>query len=235
MSFKELKIFLFIFIIFFLIAFFLFIGLGVFNIFAYKFKTFTQGVKEEITSVPPIFPQGEKPKEKSQEEILKEELESYFQEFSGKKVLILKKFGIKAPIIPVNQLDLNLIYKKLKEGVVLFPKTDPPGQGYSIIIGHSSQYPWEEGNYKTVFSLLSELEKGDKVFVIWENKGLVFEVEDKKIFLPWSEGGQTTEMVFPKEKKPILILQSCWPAGVAKKRLAVKTSLLFEYDFSRQK
>lgn len=233
MPLKELKIFLIIFLFLFLITFFLFIGFGIFNIFGYKIKTFTQELKEEITSPPTfILTQEEKKEEKTEKELLKEDLKNYFLETSSKKLLIIKKFNIKAPIIPVNQLDLNLVYKKLKEGVVLFPQSDIPGKGYSVIIGHSSQYPWQEGNYKTVFSLLSELEKGDKIYVIWENKGLVFEVDDKQIFLPWSEGGQTTEMVFPKEKRPILILQSCWPAGVAKKRIAVKSYLLYEFDFS---
>jgi LPXTG-site transpeptidase (sortase) family protein len=234
MNFKDLKFFLIIFLGFFLINFFLFIGLGIFDIFSFKIKNLFQEIKTEVVS-PPVFisPSNfdNQINEKKEKEILKDNLKKYFSQYQGRKILILEKFDIKAPIIVVNNLDLNLIYKKLKEGVVLFPKSDIPGKGYSIIIGHSSQYPWQEGNYKTVFSLLGELKKGDKVYVIWEKKGLVFEVEDSKIFLPWSEGGQTTEMVFPKEEKPLLILQSCWPAGIAKKRIAIKTSLVLEIDF----
>jgi len=121
---------------------------------------------------------------------------------------------------------LKLIYKKLKQGVVLYPGSNIPGQGYSIIIGHSSQYPWQSGRYKSVFSLLSELQIGDKIYVYWEQEPLVFEVQEKKIFLPWPKGNEIKETVFPHENKPILILQSCWPVGVAYKRVAVKTVLI---------
>ncbi|MGE4555139.1 MAG: sortase [Candidatus Paceibacterota bacterium] len=234
MRLKEIKFFLIIFIIFFTVNFILFVGLGVFDIVSYKLKNLFQEAKEEILSPPSLLPvedQNQEKEVKKEKEILKENLKKYFSQYQGQRMLILEKFNIKAPIIVVNQQDLNLIYKKLKEGVVLFPRSDLPGKGYSVIIGHSSQYPWQEGNYKTVFSLLGELEKGDKVYIIWEKRGLVFEVEESKIFLPWSEGGQTTEMVFPKEEKPLLILQSCWPQGVAKKRIAVKTVLILEQEF----
>jgi sortase (surface protein transpeptidase) len=40
-----------------------------------------------------------------------------------------------------------------------------PGGEYSIILGHSSRYPWEPGKYKAVFSLLNELTIGDRIYV----------------------------------------------------------------------
>ena len=138
----------------------------------------------------------------------------------------MPEFNITAPIWTVEKPDLKLIYKTLKLGVVLYPGTAFPGQGYSIIIGHSSQYPWQPGRYKSVFSLLSELKVGDKIYLYWDNKPLVFEVTAKTVFLPWPKGNETTETIFPPEgKKPILILQSCWPVGVAYKRVAVKAIL----------
>jgi LPXTG-site transpeptidase (sortase) family protein len=141
-------------------------------------------------------------------------------------ILELPEFGIKAPIWKIDTPDLKLIYKKLKQGVVLYPGSALPGQGYAIIIGHSSQYPWQSGKYKSVFSLLSELQKGDKIYVYWEQKPLVFEVQEKKIFLPWPKGNEVTETIFPPENEPILILQSCWPVGIDYKRVAVKTILI---------
>jgi len=141
-------------------------------------------------------------------------------------ILELPEFNIKAPIWKIDTPDLKLIYKTLKQGVVLYPGSALPGQGYAIIIGHSSQYPWQPGKYKSVFSLLSELQIGDKIYVYWEQKPLVFEVQEKKIFLPWPKGNEMTETVFPPENRPILILQSCWPVGVAYKRVAVKTILI---------
>ncbi|HPP64766.1 MAG TPA: sortase, partial [Candidatus Paceibacterota bacterium] len=153
--------------------------------------------------------------------ILKKPISSYTN-----NTLILPKFEIEAPIIKVSKPNLNLIYQELKKGVVLYPGSSNPGEGYSIIIGHSSQYPWEPGRYKSVFSLLNQLQKGDLIYLIWENKFLVFKVEDKKIFLPWPKGNETTETVFPPSSQKVLILQSCWPVGVASKRVAVKAVLV---------
>lgn len=147
-------------------------------------------------------------------------------EASQENILVIPKFKIKAPIQTVSKPALWLIYVKLRKGVVLYPGSAIPGKGYSIIIGHSSQYPWRPGNYKRVFSLLTELKKGDKIYVYWQQKPLVFQVEAKKIFLPWPKGTEMTETVFPPDTQPTLILQSCWPVGVAYKRIAVKTVLI---------
>lgn len=148
------------------------------------------------------------------------------QEAEKSNLLELPRFGIKAPILTVDQPDLTIIYAKLKQGVVLYPGSSLPGQGYSVIIGHSSQYPWQTGRYKSVFSLLNELKPGEKIYVFWEKQPLIFEVKDKKIFLPWPKGQDSTETIFPPSNEPTLILQSCWPVGVAYKRVAVKTILV---------
>jgi LPXTG-site transpeptidase (sortase) family protein len=138
----------------------------------------------------------------------------------------MPQFNIKAPIRKFTSSNLDLIYEELKKGVVLYPGSSIPGQGYSVIIGHSSQYPWESGKYRTVFALLNELQPGDKIYVFWEQKPLVFEVKDKQIFIPWPQGSGTTETIFPPSNEPTLILQSCWPVGAASKRVAVKTVLV---------
>ena len=57
-------------------------------------------------------------------------------------------------------------------------------------------------------------------------KTFIFEVTDKQIFIPWPQGSETTETVFPPSEEPTLILQSCWPVGAASKRVAIKTVLV---------
>jgi len=216
----DVKLFLQIFCILFVILFFIFDGTAFASIVTYKVTKFFTGITTTLlkppqlgnvlvatttttTLVPPVPLEAQK-----------------------NNLLVLPEFNITAPIWTVEKPDLKLIYKTLKLGVVLYPGTAFPGQGYSIIIGHSSQYPWQPGRYKSVFSLLSELEIGDKIYVYWDNKPLVFEVTAKTVFLPWPKGNETTETIFPPEaKKPILILQSCWPVGVAYKRVAVKAVL----------
>ena len=235
-----MKFFFTIFIIIFLVLFCLFNGLAFGDLVEYKASSFYNALSKEISTIAKLThnPLNEEKTEKNDLEnpkTKKEEILAYLSEEEIKnkenlQLLILPKFKIKAPIKKVDQFNESLIYQKLKEGVVLFPGTAEPGKGYSIIIGHSSQYPWQEGNYKSVFSLLNELSQEDEIYVLWQGKILIYQVEEKKIFLPFHKGGQTTEEIFPIENKPILILQSCWPAGVDQKRVAIKTLLASESD-----
>lgn len=226
----DVKLFLRIFFILFIIIFFIFDGTAFGAIVAYKVSYWFDLVKTNIVEPPHL---GSITIETSSLNIISTNttktnivVPAVPAAAQNNNLLELPKFNITTPIWVVNTPDLELIYKKLKEGVVLYPGTAIPGEGYSIILGHSSQYPWQPGRYKSVFSLLSQLEIGDKIYIYWNQKPLVFEVSDKKIFLPWPKGNDTTETVFPPENQPILILQSCWPVGVAYKRVAVKTVLI---------
>lgn len=230
---RDLKLFLRIFLILFAVIFFIFDGTAFGAIATYKISHFFNLAKTKIFEPPNLnifsesatttLSQGS-PNTTTTKTTTS--LPTPPSELQNTNLIVLPKFNIKAPIWVVNNIDLKLIYKKLKEGVVLYPGTAIPGQGYSIIIGHSSQYPWQPGRYKSVFSLLSQLEAGDKIYIYWDQKPLVFEVQETKIFLPFPKGNETTETVFPPEEQPILILQSCWPVGVAYKRVAVKTVLI---------
>ena len=163
----------------------------------------------------------------NQPKIFREPLPVVPNEALNQNLLVLPKFDISAPIQLVGSENKKEIYKQLKKGVVVYPTTSLPGGEYSIILGHSSRYPWEPGKYKAVFSLLNELEVGDRINVFWNQKALVYEVVDKRIFLPYPKGESYTENIFPpNSSEKTLILQSCWPVGVDYKRIAVKTKLI---------
>lgn len=221
---RNLKLFSRIFAVIFIIVFSIFTGTVFRAIVSYKIRHLVGIAKEEITRPPALFDSTTVTSLTGDQKMIT--LPAVPLEAQTANILELPKFGIKAPIWKIDTLDLKLIYEKLKQGVVLYPGSAIPGQGYSIIIGHSSQYPWQPGKYKSVFSLLSELQIGDRIYVYWEQKPLVFEVQEKEIFLPWPKGNETTETIFPPENKPILILQSCWPVGIDYKRVAVKTILI---------
>ncbi|MFA5392577.1 MAG: sortase [Candidatus Paceibacterota bacterium] len=221
---RNLKLFSRIFAVIFIIVFSIFTGTVFRAIVSYKIRHLIGIAKEEITRPPALFDSTTVTSLTGDQKMIT--LPAVPLEAQTANILELPEFGIKAPIWKIDTPDSKLIYEKLKLGVVLYPGSAIPGQGYSIIIGHSSQYPWQPGKYKSVFSLLSELQIGDKIYVYWEQKPLVFEVQETKIFLPWPKGSEITETIFPPEDKPILILQSCWPVGVAYKRVAVKTVLV---------
>lgn len=231
--FKDLKFFFQIFFIIFIISFLIFNGAAFFDLVNYKISKLTEAIRQELIRTPSFL--ANLP---SKSEILPSisdiisggihvvNLPAIPIEAENANILEIPQFNIKAPILEVETPDPDTIYKKLKQGVVLYPSSDIPGKGYSIIIGHSSQYPWDSGRYKSVFSLLNQLEQGDKIYVFWNQKPLVFEVKDKKIFLPWPKGTESTETIFSPSDEITLILQSCWPVGTAFKRVAVKTVLV---------
>lgn len=242
--FKDLKIFFLIFFIIFIISFLIFNGAAFFHLVSYKINKLTDSVKQELVRAPSLFEDFSSDPEilPPISNIISGGLHVFDQSVElisptislpaipvaaeSSNLLRMPQFNIEVPILQVETPNSDIIYAKLKQGVVLYPGTNIPGKGYSIIIGHSSQYPWSPGRYKSVFSLLNELEQGDRIYVFWDQKPLVFEVKDKNIFLPWPKGTESTETIFPPSDEITLILQSCWPVGIASKRVAVKTVLV---------
>ncbi len=226
--FKDLKLFFQIFFIIFIISFFIFNGAAFFDLVNYKINKSTEVIKQELIRTPSFL--TNLPTLEGIQSLIPSIISPVIRpippEAKNANILEIPQFNIKAPILEVETADSETIYKKLRQGVVLYPGSDIPGKGYSIIVGHSSQYPWDPGRYKSVFSLLNQLEQGDKVYVFWDQRPLVFEVKEKKIFLPWPKGTESTEIIFPPSDERTLILQSCWPVGVASKRVAVKTVLV---------
>ena len=230
---KDIKLFFQIFFIIFIISFFIFNGAAFFDFVGYKINKLTKAIRQEIIRKPSFLVDIPSKLETlpSISNIISGDsniinLPAVPIEAENSNILEMPQFGIKTPILQVETTNSKLIYKKLKQGVVLYPGSDIPGKGYSIIIGHSSQYPWSSGRYKSVFSLLNQLKQGDKIYVFWNQKPLVFEVKEKNIFLPWPKGTESTETIFPPSDEVTLILQSCWPVGIASKRVAVKTVLV---------
>jgi len=233
--FINLKLFLILFVIFFSFFFFLFNGTDVNSIFYFKVKSFAQKIveiKNKIIGFPDYLKSlalnpTHRDKEQKEDYFPKEEKDKLLSDSERLKnnVLYIPKFGVEAPIIVVKNYNLNLIYKELMKGVVLFPGSDEPGKGYSIILGHSSHYPWQKGHYISVFRFLGQAQKGDKIYVVWNKKILTFRIDDKRVFLPWPRGVATTRSVFPPSNKPTLILQSCLPFGWGYKRIALKAIL----------
>jgi len=224
----NLKRLFIIFSVCFTVLFLLFSINAIYSITAYKIKNwkdnFLFNLKRPITFTPKI----ETPAiNNSNPMIFREALPEIPETAFTQDLLVLPKFDIQAPIWTVDSESKTKIYDSLKKGVVIYPTTSYPGGEYSIILGHSSRYPWEPGKYKAVFSLLNELVSGDRIYVFWKQKPLVYEVVDKEIFLPYPKGEWYTENVFPpNSSEKTLILQSCWPVGVDYKRIAIKAKLI---------
>lgn len=138
-------------------------------------------------------------------------------------LLVVPGLGIEAPVVYVDENSEQVFQKALVGGVVHYPNTAKPGEfGNCYIFGHSSDYFWSQGKYKTVFALLPRVQKGAEI-VVSNQSGEKFtyivmdsfsaEATDVK----WLGQGDYT--------KKILTLQTSWPIGTALKRWIVRAEL----------
>lgn len=140
--------------------------------------------------------------------------------------LIIEKLGISAPVVFGVSGDNDTIFKNLENGVVHYSNTPKPGlEGVSIILGHSSAYPWYKGAYGSVFALLGKLQPGDGFSVRYDDGRIFnFAVKQSVVFSPFADDSRLTQI----EKTPgtSLVLVSCWPVGTNYKRIAVQAELI---------
>lgn len=144
----------------------------------------------------------------------------------NRATLIIDKIGVFAPIVFGTSTNIETIYDDLEDGVVHYTNTPRPGEnGASIILGHSSAYPWYKGKYGSVFALLGQLKAGDTFYVEYaDGQRFNYAVRQSFIFKPLTEDARLTQI--ENTKKPTLVLITCWPIGTNYKRLAVEATLL---------
>lgn len=137
--------------------------------------------------------------------------------------LVIDSLNVKVPVIYINQANEKTYQAALINGVVHFPGTASPGQlGNCYIFGHSSDFIWSKGHYKSIFAVLPKIQKG-AVIVITDGIGQ-----------PFTYLVTGTAVVDPNDvsvlnqegyKKKLLTLQTSWPVGTALKRFVVKAEL----------
>ncbi len=157
-----------------------------------------------------------------------EPLQKPFLNISGISIikenkLEISKLNVFAPII-FNKKNSNKeeIKQQLKKGVLLYSDVLPGEKGKAIILGHSTPPGLSAINYTNIFSDLNQLEKGDEIIVYYNQKKYIYEVFDKRIFLPKDE---EQVLLIKDRNQSILILLTCWPPGKDYKRLGILTKL----------
>lgn len=136
--------------------------------------------------------------------------------------LIIDGIGIRAPIVFDTTSNVDEIYDRLEDGVVHYSDTAKPGEpGVSIVLGHSSAYPWYDGDYGAVFALLSKLKIGDRFYIQYsDNRSFFYEMKENLVFNPFNPDDRLEAL----ERAPgnNLILISCYPVGTNYLRIAVR-------------
>lgn len=134
-------------------------------------------------------------------------------------VLRISKISVDAPVVWNESLDA--IYDDLERGVVHYRRTANPGEvGNTVLIGHSSQFIWDDNKFGTVFALLDKLEAGDKIDVDYMGKTYTYAVTDSDVTKP------TDTSRFAATSKPTITLVSCFPAGSNDLRIFVTAELV---------
>lgn len=131
--------------------------------------------------------------------------------------------GIEAPLIFPDDSSNGVVHDALNRGVVHFPGSALPGRsGITEILGHSAPEGWPKIKYDWVFTRIVELEKGNQIFVYFNNRKYVYEVEET-VFI---EKGEELPDYPLTNSENMLVLVSCWPPGKDLRRIAVVSELL---------
>jgi sortase A len=135
--------------------------------------------------------------------------------------LIIPKINVDAPVVyGLGTIAEAPIQNGLRDGVVHYElpgANSVPGQkGNTVILGHSSNDVFDNGDYKFVFVQLEKLQKGDIFYMNYNSTRYTYRISETKVILPTEVGS----LIIPADK-PIATLVTCVPIGTALKRLVV--------------
>lgn len=132
-------------------------------------------------------------------------------------VISIPKINLTTNIVPnVNAARESDYLPALKRGVAHAQGSYFPGEGGLIyLFAHSTDYVFNIKNFNALFYNLKELEKGDRITLIYQGRPFNYEVKEKKII----SADDLSDLKNPDQER--LILQTCWPPGTTWKRLLV--------------
>ena len=138
-------------------------------------------------------------------------------------LLIIESLSIRVPIQYTADIDENKFQQALANGVVHFPGTASIGHpGNAYIFGHSSDFLWTPGHYKTAFATLPKIKIGDRIIVTNpRGESFAYEVKETKIVAK-----DDLSVLAQDYSKKLLTLQTSWPVGTALKRFVVMAELM---------
>ena len=135
--------------------------------------------------------------------------------------LVIPKIKVAAPVVFPNTIDDNALLSYLERGVIKYRDSADIGTpGTTIILGHSSAYPWYTGQFGSVFALLSQLEPGDQVMLATKNAKYIYQVSGRQVIMPQEFKIEQTDT------GSHLVLMSCWPIRSNKLRMMVALDLI---------
>lgn len=121
----------------------------------------------------------------------------------------------------------------LQKGIIsLTPFLTPEIPGQNVLFGHSSDYPWNNNPFGTIFTLLPQLQSGDEILITRGEELIRYQVRSSSITDPQLSG------LLRKSQQHELILSTCYPIGFFNKRynvIAVPTENEKPFDSAQDK
>jgi sortase A len=178
------------------------IGVGLFLIYFTYFPVAKEEIKYQVRRI----------------ENKKEEIAPPNRDFS----IVIPKLGAAAPVVakvdPLNQAEY---LAALKKGVAQAKTSALPDEGgNTFIFAHSTDTLYNVGKYNAIFYLIGKLDKGDEIFIYYQNRKYIYQVEEKKVV-----GAGEIKYLERTWGENTLVLQTCYPPGTTLKRLIVIAKL----------
>ena len=145
--------------------------------------------------------------------------------------VVIPKIGKNIPLVEIKNRKIDseheledIFMKELENGVVRYPGSAIPWEEWnSVIFGHSSNFPWMNGDYNEVFSNLNFLEEWDEIIIYYNQKKFKYIVKEKRVIKP----GDVSVLKKNISKKELSIM-TCWPIWTTLNRLVVTGEMVEE-------
>ena len=138
--------------------------------------------------------------------------------------LMIPKLNIEVPISFGSQTDVNSMNVAMANGVANFSirgASAKPGQiGNFVVSGHSAGNVYGASDYKFIFSGLTRMAEGDKLYVDYEGVRYTYRVQGTKVVEP-TDVQSLVNIANDNEGVPMITLITCTPLGTSRYRLLV--------------
>lgn len=149
------------------------------------------------------------------------------QPLPNQATITIEKINVSVPVVFGVSTEPKAVYDNLINGVVHFSSTPKPGQGgSSVVLCHSSLYPWQFSKYGAPCALLNKLVPGDRIRVTYsDGRTFNYIMEKSLVFDPLTSSKNDALNAFEQSTKSALFVVTCYPTGGNKYRVTVKAVL----------
>lgn len=134
----------------------------------------------------------------------------------------IKEYYLSIPKLDIENAKVIVGGNDLNKSLIHFlPKSLPGEPGNVAIFGHSTlPQLYKKGDYRSIFTYLHTLEKGDEIYVRVGNLKYIYEVKEMFVVEP-----DQVEVLEQMTDDSYLTLITCTPPGTYWKRLVVRATL----------